>query len=62
MTTDAADRETVTRWIRRHARPLTTLDPQAPLTDLLPLHPMVRHAMVVGLGGSTRGAHELFAF
>src|SRR4029453_2527519 len=54
-------RRNVVRWIRGHARPLTTLDPRAPLTDLRPLRNMVRHATVVGLGGSTRGAHELFA-
>jgi erythromycin esterase len=55
------DTETVTRWINEQALPLTTLDPQASLTDLEPLHEMVRDATVVGLGGATRGAHELSA-
>lgn len=53
------DKNTVIRWIKDHAHPLVTLDPQAPLTDLRPLRQMVRHATVVGLGGSARGAHEL---
>ncbi|GGJ89711.1 hypothetical protein GCM10011583_21340 [Streptomyces camponoticapitis] len=51
--------ETVARWIGRHAHPLTTLDPQAPLADLLPLAGLVRDAAVVALGASTRQAHEL---
>ncbi|GAA4184035.1 hypothetical protein GCM10022252_12290 [Streptosporangium oxazolinicum] len=51
--------ETVPRWISRHSRPLTTLDPQALLADLLPLRDMARDATVVALGASTRQAHEL---
>jgi erythromycin esterase len=57
----ATGRDVLLDWIREHARPLQTVDPSAPLTDLGPLRELVRHATVVGLGGSTRGAHELFA-
>ncbi|MCX4680285.1 erythromycin esterase family protein [Streptomyces sp. NBC_01433] len=53
--------ETVTQWIRRHAHPLTTLDPQAPLTDLSPLADLIGDAKVVAIGASTRQAHELAA-
>jgi erythromycin esterase len=53
--------ETVTQWIRQRAHRLTTLDPQAPLADLLPLADIVRDAKVVALGASTRQAHELSA-
>ncbi len=55
------DSETVTRWIRDHAHPITTLDPDVPLADLEPLRDMVGDATVVALGASTRGAHELVA-
>ena len=58
---DAPDRETVIRWIRDQAHPLTTLDPRAPLTDLQPLRHMVHRARVVSLGVAHRGAHELCA-
>jgi erythromycin esterase len=53
--------ETIPQWIRRHAHPLTTLDPQAPLADLLPLRDMTRDATVIALGASTRDTHELSA-
>ncbi|MBF8186412.1 erythromycin esterase family protein [Nonomuraea sp. K274] len=53
--------ETVSQWIRRHAWPLTTLDPQAPLGDLLPLRDLAADAAVVTVGASTRQAHELSA-
>lgn len=55
---EKANMKTVIRWIRQNAHPLTTLDPQAPLTDLEPLGDIVRNATVVGLGGGTRSAHE----
>src|SRR5688572_21838007 len=58
-TVNAAERESVVRWIKSYARLLTTNDPQAPLTDLEPLRDMVRRATVVGLGRGTHGAHEL---
>ncbi|MFD9869364.1 erythromycin esterase family protein [Streptomyces niveus] len=51
--------ETMPQWIGRHAHRLTTLDPEAPLTDLLPLADIVRDAEVVAVGASTRQAHEL---
>src|SRR5829696_7836407 len=51
----------VTGWVRRNARPLATFDPAAPLDDLAPLGPRVRGAAVVGVGGTTGGAHELSA-
>jgi len=60
MTADA-DREDVTAWIDEHAHRLTTVDPEAPLTDLAPLAALIGDAIIVGLGGSTRGAHELSA-
>lgn len=53
--------ETVPQWIRRHAHPLTTLDPKAPLADLLSLRDMARDATVIALGASARQAHELSA-
>ncbi|WP_405780928.1 erythromycin esterase family protein [Streptomyces sp. NBC_00859] len=51
--------EAVTQWIRQHAHPIDTLDPQTPLTGLLPLAGLVRDAKVVTTGASTRQAHEL---
>jgi hypothetical protein len=51
--------EAVTRWIADNAHPLTALDPRTPPADLEPLAHLVRNAIVVGLGSSTRGAHEL---
>jgi erythromycin esterase len=56
---EGVDAQAVTRWIVDNAHPVATLDPRAPLADLEPLAPMVRDATVVGLGASTRGAHEL---
>jgi erythromycin esterase len=57
--TDDAERRAVAGWIGEHAHPLATVDPSAPLTDLGPLPGMVGDAVVVALGGSTRGAREL---
>jgi erythromycin esterase len=51
--------DTTAAWINRHAHPLTTLDPRAPLPDLRPLRDIVRDASIVALGASTRQAHEL---
>jgi erythromycin esterase len=62
MTASAAllpDADAVTRWIVDNAHPLTTLDPAAPRADLEPLARLVGGATIVGLGASTRGAHEL---
>jgi erythromycin esterase len=61
MTMNAVDRETAIGWLRHHAHPLTTLDPNAPIDDLRALGEMVRHATVVGFGASTRFAHEFLA-
>ncbi|MER5227315.1 erythromycin esterase family protein [Streptomyces flaveus] len=53
--------ETVIEWIGQHAHRLTMLDPEAPLTDLLPVADIVRDAQVVAVGAATRQAHELSA-
>ncbi|MGX5207254.1 erythromycin esterase family protein [Streptomyces violaceus] len=53
--------ETVIEWIGQHAHPLTMLDSEAPLTDLLPVADIVRDAQVVAVGAATRQAHELSA-
>ena len=49
----------VRAWIRANAQPLTTTDPDAPLTDLEPLTALVGEATVVGLGRPAHGSHEL---
>ncbi|TDD40235.1 erythromycin esterase family protein [Actinomadura sp. KC06] len=48
----------VDRWIARHAVPLATADPSAPLDDLAPLRRSVGDAAVVGLGESVHGTAE----
>ena len=48
----------VTSWASRHAVPLRTLDPDAPLDDLAPLQRSIGGATVVGLGESVHGAAE----
>jgi erythromycin esterase len=58
MTTDG---DGVVAWIRSTAHPLRSLDPGDDLSDLEPLRGIAGHASVVGLGGSTRQAHELLA-
>lgn len=50
--------EAVTQWIRSHAHSITTIDRQAPLTDLEPLANMIRNTTVIGIGESTRGARS----
>ncbi|MGW1974380.1 erythromycin esterase family protein [Streptomyces sp. NPDC001889] len=57
--TGAGGTEAVARWIRRHAHPLTTMDPGAPAADLQPLAAMVGNARTVALGASVRDSHEL---
>lgn len=49
----------VAAWAREHASALTTVDPTAPLTDLVPLRRSIADASIVGLGESTHGAAEL---
>ena len=48
----------IVSWLKAHAVPLTTLDPQAPLDDLAPFVDMVGAATLVGLGEASHGAHE----
>ncbi|MEU8804367.1 erythromycin esterase family protein [Spirillospora sp. NPDC048819] len=48
----------VDRWIERHAVPLTTADPAAPLGDLRSLRQPVGDAAIVGLGESVHGTAE----
>lgn len=48
----------VARWIRGHAQPLRTTDPDASLADLRPLERSIGAASVVGLGESEHGATE----
>lgn len=59
-TDDSAVRREVARWIKDNAAPLASSDPAAPHSDLEPLRELVGDAVVVGLGGSTYGAHEQF--
>jgi erythromycin esterase len=55
-------RAEVEEWIRQRGVPLSTNDPNEPLRDLASLAGLVGDAVVVGLGGSTYGAHEQFTF
>ena len=48
----------VTRWVERHAVPLRTVDPTAPLDDLSPLQRSIGDATVVGLGESVHGGAQ----
>jgi erythromycin esterase-like protein len=48
----------VTGWAARHAVPLATVDPAAPVDDLAFLRRSVGRAQVVGLGESVHGAAE----
>jgi len=50
----------VQSWIKQHAIPLKTTNPQAPLDDLQPLQQIVGSASIVGLGEATHGSHEFF--
>jgi erythromycin esterase len=63
MTTDGDDHgdDDVVAWIRATAHPLGTTAADGDLDDLEPLREIAGHATVVGLGGSTRQAHELLA-
>jgi erythromycin esterase len=46
-------------WLKHHAHPLVTIDPEDTLTDLLPLRDIVGDAKIVALGVSARDTHEL---
>jgi erythromycin esterase-like protein len=48
----------VTGWIRHNAAPLNTVDPAAPLDDLVALRRSIGDAAIVGLGESTHGAAQ----
>jgi len=50
--------QALTGWIRDNTAPLDTVDPAAPLGDLLPLRRSIGDAEIVGLGESTHGAAE----
>lgn len=50
----------VTDWVRRHAHPLAGTEADAALPGLSPLRDIVGDAAIVGIGGSTYGAHEQF--
>jgi erythromycin esterase len=51
----------VTRWVAEHATPLASTELGTDLADLSRLRDVVGDAQVVGIGGSTYGAHEQFA-
>lgn len=51
----------VGHWIDENAHPLETTDVNAHLNDLAALDAMVGDASIVGLGMSTRAAHEVMA-
>jgi len=59
-TQDGNAKDPVAHWVQRHAKPLATTDPNAPLGDLRPLRQLVGDAVVVGLGESPHGSHEQF--
>ena len=48
------------KWVKDHAIPLTTSDPNAPLDDLRPLDDIVGDARIVELGEGTHGTSEFF--
>lgn len=52
----------VRAWLREAARPVTSTDATAPMADVEELIDAIGEALVVGLGESTRAAHETFAF
>jgi len=55
----AAPEEAVA-WIRKHAVPLATVQPEQGFKDLAPLRERIGEARVVGLGEATHGTREFF--
>ncbi|HZQ28344.1 MAG TPA: erythromycin esterase family protein [Acidimicrobiales bacterium] len=53
-------RRDVVAWLKDHAVPIATCEPDSGLDDLRPLRPMFAGARVVGLGESTHGTREFF--
>ncbi|MEV0195222.1 erythromycin esterase family protein [Nonomuraea sp. NPDC050691] len=58
MPSNPTGRNAVTDWFARHAVPLTTLDPDAPLDDLEPLRGIIGDARVVAVGENAHFIHE----
>lgn len=58
----AAVEEEVANWVRQRGRPLASDAADAPHREIAFLGELVGDAVVVGLGGSTYGAHEQFTF
>ena len=52
--------DAVLTWMKEQAIPVATLDPQAPLEDLVPFEQVVGNASIIGLGEASHGAHEFF--
>jgi erythromycin esterase len=50
----------VVDWLRTHAVPLKTVDPEHGFEDLAPLAASIGDARIVGLGEATHGTHEFF--
>lgn len=50
----------VSEWMRKHAIPLKTVEPQGPLGDMMPLKKAVGSARIVAMGESTHGTREFF--
>jgi erythromycin esterase len=60
-TLDSTALDVVTRWVADHATRIDSIDLGAAPADLAPFREVVGEALVVGIGGSTYGAHEQFA-
>lgn len=50
----------VVSWLRRHAIPLSTVEPGSGFGDLEPLKPVIGGARIVALGEATHGTREFF--
>jgi erythromycin esterase len=47
-------------WLREHAIPFDTTDPNSDFADLMPLKKLIGDARIVALGEATHGTHEFF--